>query len=146
MPRRFTLREAEALLATIEPWVREAASLKSEYDQAAAAFDAVLQRIMFLGGVALDRDEVLVERKRREHAGERLKSTMEKIQETGCVVKDLDIGLVDFPTLFRGEEVCLCWKLGEDHIGWWHGTTEGFAGRKVINQDFIDHHRGDPSE
>jgi hypothetical protein len=55
-------------------------------------------------------------------------------------VKDLDIGLVDFPTVFRGVEVCLCWKLGEPRIGYWHGAEEGFRGRKPIDQDFLAHH------
>ena len=59
---------------------------------------------------------------------------MNKIQETGCVVKDLDEGLVDFPSLIEGEEVYLCWKLGEEHIDFWHGVDEGFAGRKPLDE------------
>jgi hypothetical protein len=61
-------------------------------------------------------------------------------------VKDLDTGLVDFPTMYRGVEVCLCWKLGEGAIGYWHGVDEGFRGRKPIDQDFRDQHRGDPAQ
>ena len=68
------------------------------------------------------------------------------MQAIGCVVKDLDIGLIDFPTEFRGEEVYLCWKLGEPRIEFWHGVEEGFRGRKAIDQDFRDHHRGDPAQ
>src|ERR1022692_1227749 len=45
--------------------------------------------------------------------------------------------------LFRGEEVYLCWKLDEASIQFWHGTHEGFAGRKGIDQDFLDHHEGE---
>ena len=55
-------------------------------------------------------------------------------------IKDLEIGLIDFPTLFRGQEVYLCWKLGEDKIRFWHGIHEGFRGRKAIDQDFLDNH------
>jgi hypothetical protein len=72
-----------------------------------------------------------------------LRDRIEAVLETGCLVKDLDIGLVDFPTLFRGEEVYLCWKLGENAIAFWHSEDEGFQGRKPIDQDFIDHHKGD---
>jgi hypothetical protein len=58
-------------------------------------------------------------------------------------VKDLDTGLVDFPTLFRGQEVYLCWKLGEASIEFWHSVDEGFRGRKAIDRDFRDHLAGD---
>ena len=51
----------------------------------------------------------------------------------GTVVKDLETGLVDFPSLRGGEEVYLCWKLGEARIGYWHGIEEGFAGRKPLD-------------
>jgi hypothetical protein len=68
---------------------------------------------------------------------------MERIEEMGVVVKDLDVGLVDFPTLFRGEEVYLCWRMDEDDIDHWHGVNEGFAGRKPIDQHFVENHRGE---
>jgi hypothetical protein len=69
---------------------------------------------------------------------------VEKIHETGCIVKDLDKGLVDFPTLFRGEEVYLCWKMDEPAIEFWHRIEDGFAGRTAIDQEFRDNHKGDP--
>jgi len=50
---------------------------------------------------------------------------------------------VDFPTLLRGDEVYLCWRLGEPCIGFWHGVDEGFRGRKPVDRDFLDNHRGD---
>jgi len=59
---------------------------------------------------------------------------IEQVQEFGCVIKDLDMGLIDFPTLLRGVEVYLCWKLGEPTIAHWHGTSEGFASRKPIDE------------
>ena len=62
-----------------------------------------------------------------------VKQAVEKVQEFGCLVKDLDIGLIDFPTLLKGEEVYLCWKLGEAGIRFWHGVQEGFRGRKPID-------------
>ena len=51
----------------------------------------------------------------------------------GVQIKDLDIGLLDFPCLVEGKVVLLCWKLGEETITHWHGTDEGFAGRKVVD-------------
>jgi hypothetical protein len=50
-------------------------------------------------------------------------------------VKDLDRGLVDFPALHRGEEVLLCWQVGEGEVAYWHGLEEGFAGRKPLPLD-----------
>jgi hypothetical protein len=47
-------------------------------------------------------------------------------------VKDPRIALLDFPALREGEPVLLCWRLGEDEIGWWHGLDEGYAGRKPL--------------
>ena len=94
----------------------------------------------------VDRNQAMDARKRRDTSAASLRSAIEQVQALGCVVKDLDIGLIDFPTEFRGEEVYLCWKLGEPKIEFWHGVEEGFRGRKAIDQDFLDHHRGDPAQ
>ncbi len=143
MPRRFTLAEAESLLPTLKPLLGEAAEVKTGYDRASQSFDGLLQRIMLMGGMVPDREEAAESRHARDRAGERLKRIIEKIEQSGCVLKDLDIGLVDFPTLFRGEEVYLCWKMDEPAIGWWHGVEEGFSGRKPIDQEFRVKHQGD---
>src|SRR6266851_10341975 len=143
MSRRFTLEEAEGLLPEIEKSMREAIASKAEFEQAEIALQAVNQRVIMLGGVLVDRAAVYQNKLRRDQSAERLKATMQKFQELGCVIKDLDVGLVDFPTLFRGDEVYLCWKLGEEGISFWHGTQEGFAGRKPIDAEFRAHHGGD---
>ena len=143
MARRFTLEEAESLLPEIQEAMRAAVSLKSEYEEAESSIQSITQRVIMLGGVLVDRKAIYQNRLRRDNSAELLKAAVEKIQQAGCVIKDLDLGLVDFPTLFRGEEVYLCWKLGESGIGFWHGIHEGFAGRKPIDQDFREHHRGD---
>jgi hypothetical protein len=67
-----------------------------------------------------------------EKAVSALARCIEGIHELGALVKDVDRGLVDFPALRDGEEVLLCWQLGEDDIGYWHGVDEGFAGRKSL--------------
>ena len=59
---------------------------------------------------------------------------MAEIDAIGVQVKDLDIGLLDFPCEVDGNTVLLCWKLGESGITHWHGTDEGFAGRKLIDE------------
>ena len=60
---------------------------------------------------------------------------MNAIHERGVIVKDLDTGLVDFPALRDGEEILLCWRLGEDEVAYWHGLEEGFAGRKRLDPE-----------
>jgi len=60
---------------------------------------------------------------------------VDRLDELGVQVKDLDTGLLDFPALREGEEVELCWQVGEDAVAHWHGIGEGFAGRKPIDWD-----------
>jgi hypothetical protein len=143
MTRHFTLQQAERLLPHVERAIREAIDLKEEYQQAETELRSAMQRVMMLGGVDLNRGAFLEQRTRRETSGERLKELIEQIHEFGCLVKDLDIGLIDFPARFRGQEVYLCWKLGETGIAFWHGVEEGFGGRKAIDKEFLENHQGE---
>jgi len=70
----------------------------------------------------------------------RLQQEIQKLEDLGCVLKDLSIGLVDFPAVRLGVRVWLCWKLGENKVRFWHGLHEGFANRKTVNEDdfYID--------
>jgi hypothetical protein len=146
MPRRFTFAEAQSLIPRVEPLLRQAIEQKSEYDEASAEMRRFQEHLMMAGGVVVDRERALDLRRRSERATERLKATVAEVQEIGCHIKDLDTGLIDFPTTLRGVEVYLCWKLGEDAIAFWHGVDEGFRGRKPIDQDFLDHHEGDQGD
>jgi hypothetical protein len=146
MPKRFTLREAQSLIASVDPLLRKAIDTKSRYAEAEHAIQLFSERILMMGGMVVDRQRAADVRQRRDRAAEDLRGLIDGVQELGCVIKDLDTGLIDFPTLFRGREVYLCWKLGESSIAWWHGIEEGFAGRKAIDQDFRDHHCGDLSQ
>jgi hypothetical protein len=64
-----------------------------------------------------------------------LQCLVEDIHSCGCHLKDLDSGLVDFPTLWEGREVYLCWKLGEPRVGYWHELEAGFAGRRSLETE-----------
>ena len=143
MPKRFTLDEAERLLPQIEGYLRMALETKPEFDAAEQAMRTITERVMMMGGMILPREEVVGTRKSRDEAAAKLRHAVNLIQETGCVVKDLDIGLIDFPSFYDGREVYLCWKLGESGIGFWHGVEEGFAGRKAVDADFRARHQGD---
>jgi hypothetical protein len=143
MPRFFTLEQAEKLLPAVEAAIREAIALQSEYQEADAEREDFSRRVAMLGGMRVDRAQVTEHANRREAIAERFKHAIEKIHELGCLVKDLNTGLVDFPTLLDGEEVYLCWRLGEPGIRFWHGVHEGFRGRKPIDQKFLQHHQGE---
>jgi hypothetical protein len=140
MPTHFTLREAQGLVPKISEMLREAMASRAEAAEAERVVRASTERILLMGGVIVDTGAAREAKSRLESAAVRLRDSMERIQELGCVVKDLEIGLIDFPTVYRGEEVFLCWKLGEPEIQFWHGVDEGFAGRKPIDQDFRERH------
>jgi hypothetical protein len=55
-----------------------------------------------------------------------------RIEAFGCVVKDIDLGLLDFPALRGGRPVFLCWRSGEPSIAFWHGTDETYVDRKEL--------------
>jgi hypothetical protein len=67
-----------------------------------------------------------------EEAAAALSACVEELAQLGVLIKDLDTGLVDFPSFRDGEEVLLCWQLGEDEIAWWHTLDGGFAGRQPL--------------
>ncbi len=142
MPRYYTLPEAESALPAVERALRDALFHKAEYQTAAEELNRHTQRIRMAGGSRFDPGPFLAMRARRDTSAAALKEVFDTIENMGVLIKDLDIGLIDFLTLYHGREVCLCWKLGEDRIGFWHGTEEGFRGRKAIDREFLENHRG----
>ncbi len=145
MPRHFTRDEAEKLLGSLVPEVRQMIHLGEEHRKAEEEIEAVAGRVAMMGGMVVDRDKLVAMRTRRDALLMRLKETVESIHGYGCQIKDHRAGLVDFPTLYRGQEVYLCWKFGEQRIEFWHGE-EGFRGRREIDREFLDNHRGDASQ
>jgi hypothetical protein len=144
MPRYFTRDEAELVLPKVQRQMSQALTLKAEFEQARAVLDNTNREIMTRGGMAIDTGRLLQTRQTRDTAAAELGAVLERIHEHGCLVKDLDTGLLDFPTLYGGREVYLCWKFGESRIEFWHGVDEGFQGRKVIDDEFLSNHAGDP--
>ena len=119
MSRHFTLDEATSLLPEVGRLIREAVHSKGRYESAETWLHELAQRIMMRGGVNVDTAMVESWKNQRESGGSSLKNAMEKIEEIGVLVKDLDTGLVDFPTLYHGEEVYLCWRMDEGAIEYW---------------------------
>ncbi len=143
MERYFRLDEAEALLETVRGKVEQVVHLNAELSKTTAELKALVRHVADSGGVLLDRKRLVGLRSRHDALAQRLRELVEEINGYGCQMKDLDKGLIDFPTRYRGREALLCWRLGEPRIAYWHGPDEGFAGRKAIDDDFLANHEGD---
>jgi hypothetical protein len=76
-------------------------------------------------------------RAERDKAFQETKDAIAEINAIGVQVKDLDIGLLDFPCALNDEVVLLCWKYGEEKIEFWHSQEEGFKGRKPLDQRIL---------
>ena len=131
--RTFTLDEAQDLLPVLESLLRGAIDGKKLIESVDAELQAIAHKIFLSGGMSINVVHVARRKAQREKAVQRVKDAMAEIDAMGVQVKDLDIGLLDFPCEVDGQIVLLCWKLGEQSITHWHGVSEGFAGRKPVD-------------
>jgi hypothetical protein len=132
--RTFTLQEAQTLLPTLESLLRTAITSKKLIEEVDNELQEVAHRVFLNGGTLLNVVAMARRKAERERAVQRAKDAVAEIHATGVQVKDIDIGLLDFPCKVDGEIILLCWKLGEETITHWHSTEEGFAGRKPIDE------------
>ncbi len=137
MARTFTVAEAETLLPVLESLLRSAIAAKALIEEVDAEQQELTHRIFLNGGTAVDIIKVARRKAEREKALQKAKDAVAEIDATGVQVKDLDIGLLDFPCLVGEEVILLCWKLGEKGITHWHGMEEGFRGRKPIDERIL---------
>jgi len=142
MTRFFTWDQASRLLPEVDRLLRRAVKARAQYGDAEMGISAWQMRIQTMGGVAVDRESFRHLQETRTAAAQNMREWLQALTELGVQVKDLDTGLVDFPTLYRGEEVLLCWKLGEPSIDYWHGLEDGFRGRQRIDSAFLSQHEG----
>jgi len=129
----FSLSEAERLRVQLEPILVEAMESRRKMGELDEQLGALAERIQRSGGMQVSYESIAklrIERNRIEGA---VRDALERILATGCLVKDLDVGLLDFPARINNEEVYLCWRLGEDRIRFYHRQDEGFSGRKPID-------------
>ena len=129
--RYFTAHEANELLAQVRPLVERMVAHRRSLALATVRHARIAATIASNGGGV------------RPHEVDRLQATIdaeaaevvrcvEALHALGLLVKDLDEGLVDFPARRGDEEVLLCWRLGENEVGFWHSVEDGFAGRKPL--------------
>ncbi len=132
-PRFFTVEEANDLVSSLEIEFGRIAQVRSELGpliQALGGPDdavAVLQE-----GAPLPTGHEAEADRLRGLAAE-ITGAVERVNALGCLVKDVEMGLVDFYTLVDGEPAFLCWQFGEPVISHWHSLDEGYAGRKTID-------------
>ena len=130
--RHFTPEEANALLGQVRPVAESLVAHRRAFTVAAARRARLTQRIAGNGG-DFDPQEPSELDEQLQREAEAVAGAVEELQALGVLVKDLDRGLVDFPALRDGEEVLLCWQVGEGEVAYWHGLEEGFAGRKPLD-------------
>lgn len=123
-PRYFSLDQANQLLEVLKPLVSEMLSIRTSILALQPQLESVLNKAVNNGG-SLVSSEAL-------NAFQALKDVLYEIQQYDVYVKDVNSGLVDFPSIRDGEVVYLCWRFGEDQIGYWHELESGFQGRKPV--------------
>ncbi len=124
-PKHFSLEEARVALAEVQPLVEELVVLKRKLD--GRGFD--IHRHGYFGGTGPNGERYFPSEL------ERLVEILKRLDAIGVIVKGIDQGLVDFPHIrSSGEEVYLCFRVGETDVAFWHSIEEGFAGRRPIRE------------
>ncbi len=129
--RHFSPDEANEALDLVRPLVERMVVLKRELDEAEERRDDAARSIAGNGG-GIPPQELAALHQAVDSRAASLAGLVSDLDELGVLVKDIDSGLVDFPSIRGGEEVLLCWRLGEERVAFWHGPEDGFAGRRPL--------------
>jgi len=136
LSKTFTLGEAQTLLPVLEALLCRARTAESRAEELESEMRLLGHRIFLSGGMHVDVSVAARRQAERDKALQEAKDTLGEIDSIGVQVKDLQQGLLDFPSVMDGKPVLLCWKLGEPAIAHWHTEEEGFAGRKPLDPKF----------
>ena len=128
----FTPGEANSALDEVRPVAERLVAVRARMRELERAQAELVQRIAGngVGHVATDLNDA---RSELHGLADAAVACVDRLEELGVVVKDVDAGLVDFPSRREGEDVLLCWHVGEPSVAYWHSLDEGFAGRKPID-------------
>ncbi|MBI4400794.1 MAG: DUF2203 domain-containing protein [Nitrospirae bacterium] len=127
LERIFTLAEANRLIPQLEENLTAVKRAKAVLIRTKDEIKKASAKAQFGGGSYAGSHYIT--------ALEQISENLQAIQEMGVLVKDLDIGLCDFPYLMNGRIVHLCWKLGETEIRWWHELNSGYTGRQPLENE-----------
>jgi hypothetical protein len=122
--RHFSRDEANALLPRLKPLLRQLRDAKDELTDT-DAHEALSEAAPANGGGEEGRKVGI--------AFLEVRRLLEALAEAGIVLRDIDRGLVDFPTIVEGREAYLCWELGEDEVSYWHDISSGYRGREPLD-------------
>jgi hypothetical protein len=128
-PRHFSLDEATQAVAHVAPLLERLKDLHASALPLASRLEALWRRLD-TGDQVLD--EIATLQQQLDAQSHDADQILQRLEEMGCVVRDAQRGLVDFPAQANGAEFYLCWHLEEEAIGYWHGLDEGFTGRKPL--------------
>ena len=133
-PKLLTVDEANQLLPSIILLIEQLQGLHASIVHTNEQIEAASAKLSAGNGYPIQelKQHVRDLSKHQRHLLEAFQLTIKEIDRLGGVVKDVTQGLIDFYGLREGEIVCLCWRLGEERIGYWHGLEDGFAGRQPI--------------
>ncbi len=130
--RYFTPQEANEALAEVRPIAERMVEHRRRLLAANVRRAELVAHIQGNGGGLAPSDLAELDTEIELHASS-LDRCVARLTGHGVQVKDLDLGLVDFPALRADEEILLCWRVGEDAVEFWHGLDEGYAGRKPLD-------------
>ena len=133
-PALFTVEEANRLLEQALPLVQWLQRLHASILQTTQQLDDDAQKLSVGNGYPIQQLHQHVEELTATHTKllEEFQTAVQQLEALGCVLKDVSMGLIDFYSLREGEVVCLCWRIGEERIGFWHRPEDGFAGRQPV--------------
>ncbi len=134
MPRYYTLSEANGMLPQLSQLLELMQAQRQQLELLQGRSSEVAKKTRGNGNHNPGEDVALAQA--TSQVEEALEAAIKQLQSWSIELKDLQIGLVDFPALREGRVVYLCWKLGESEIGFWHETDTGFAGRQPIDELF----------
>ena len=133
MPRRlFTPAEANSALEVVRPVAERLVAVRARMRELVSAQGKHVTAIGGNGAGYAASDLGATQAELAELA-EQAASLVAELDGIGVVVKDLDLGLLDFPALRDGEEVELCWQVGEESVAYWHPLEAGYRGRKLVD-------------
>ena len=130
----FTVDEANRALADVIPLVQQLQGLQDSIVKTNQQLDEATKKVSQGNGYPIKELRKQIEEltKHQLHLLEAFQSVLQQLEGIGCVIKDLQQGLVDFYTMRNEELVFLCWRQGEKQIHFWHRVEDGFPGRQPI--------------
>jgi len=134
-PRFFTVEEADRLVSFLETTFERLTRNRQAYRWLEKEI-SILELIVECGADSDNPDAIELEEKTRKlnRVAAQIEKDISAVREKGCVIKDIDRGLVDFYSIQNGTVVFLCWQLGEDRIQYWHSINDGFKGRQLLTR------------